>query len=59
MFERYYKLHLSRRLLQNKSISDDAEHQMLSKLKVSLNYPIYHYLLIRIRWNVVINLLVN
>lgn len=34
MFERYYKGHLAKRLLFGRSISDDAERSMLSKLKV-------------------------
>jgi len=33
VFERYYKQHLSRRLLTNKSISDDSEKNMIAKLK--------------------------
>jgi cullin 3 len=33
MFERYYKKHLSRRLLMNKSISNDVEKQLLLKMK--------------------------
>ena len=33
-FEKYYKTHLSKRLVQGKSVSDDAEHGMLAKLKV-------------------------
>ena len=35
VFERYYKQHLARRLLLNKSGSDDSEKNMISKLKVS------------------------
>ena len=34
MFERYYKQHLAKRLLLNKSVSDDSEKNMISKLKV-------------------------
>lgn len=34
VFERYYKQHLAKRLLLNKSLSDDAEKNMISKLKV-------------------------
>lgn len=34
VFERYYKQHLAKRLLFNRSVSDDAERSMLSKLKV-------------------------
>lgn len=33
VFERYYKQHLARRLLLNKSGSDDSEKNMISKLK--------------------------
>ncbi|XP_066266185.1 cullin-3-A-like [Branchiostoma lanceolatum] len=33
VFERYYKQHLARRLLMNKSVSDDSEKNMISKLK--------------------------
>ncbi|XP_053507506.1 cullin-3-like isoform X2 [Ictalurus furcatus] len=36
VFERYYKPHLARRLLTNKSVSDDSEKNMISKLKLSL-----------------------
>jgi cullin 3 len=35
MFERYYKQHLAKRLLLNKSLSYDSEKGMISKLKVS------------------------
>ena len=35
VFERYYKQHLAKRLLLNKSVSDDWEKNMISKLKVS------------------------
>lgn len=35
VFERYYKQHLGRRLLSNKSVSDDSEKNMISKLKVN------------------------
>jgi len=34
IFERYYKQHLAKRLLLNKSVSDDSEKNMISKLKV-------------------------
>ena len=37
VFERYYKQHLAKRLLLNKSVSDDSEKNMISKLKVVLN----------------------
>lgn len=33
IFERYYKTHLAKRLLLNKSVSDDFEKNMISKLK--------------------------
>jgi cullin 3 len=33
VFERYYKQHLAKRLLLNKSVSDDFEKNMISKLK--------------------------
>jgi cullin 3 len=36
MFERYYKKHLSRRLLMKRSISMDAERQMISKMKLEV-----------------------
>jgi cullin 3 len=36
MFELYYKKHLSRRLLMNKSISIDVEKQMISRMKIEL-----------------------
>lgn len=36
LFERYYKKHLCRRLLMKKSISDEVEKQMVSKMKMEL-----------------------
>lgn len=36
MFERYYKKHLCKRLLMNKSISSDVERQMIQRMKVEL-----------------------
>jgi cullin 3 len=36
MFELYYKKHLSKRLLMNKSISIDVEKQMISRMKIEL-----------------------
>ena len=33
VFERYYKQHLAKRLLLNKSASEDAEKNMISRLK--------------------------
>lgn len=38
VFERYYKNHLSKRLLHGRSVSDDAERGMLAKLKVECGY---------------------
>jgi len=40
VFERYYKQHLAKRLLLNKSVSNDNEKNMISKLKVILFYLI-------------------
>ncbi|SHO77120.1 Similar to S.cerevisiae protein CUL3 (Ubiquitin-protein ligase) [Malassezia sympodialis ATCC 42132] len=34
VFERYYKLHLTRRLLHGRSASDEAERDMIARLKV-------------------------
>jgi cullin 3 len=34
MFEKYYKNHLAKRLLFGKSVSEDTERNMLSKLKI-------------------------
>ncbi|KAI9875030.1 MAG: Cullin-3 [Pleopsidium flavum] len=36
MFERYYKKHLSRRLLMKRSVSMDVERQMISKMKMEV-----------------------
>ena len=36
MFERYYKKHLSRRLLMKRTVSMDAERQMISKMKLEV-----------------------
>ena len=36
LFERYYKQHLAKRLLLNKTPSYDNEKSMISKLKVQL-----------------------
>ena len=38
VFERYYKQHLAKRLLLDKSMSDDSEKNMISKLKVAHKY---------------------
>lgn len=63
VFERYYKTHLAKRLLLNKSVSDDFEKNMISKLKASLidysphctsNNCIFIYFLCRL--NVAVNL---
>lgn len=37
-FELYYKTHLAKRLLNNRSVSDDAERGMLAKLKIECGY---------------------
>ncbi|EIW72022.1 hypothetical protein TREMEDRAFT_70610 [Tremella mesenterica DSM 1558] len=37
-FERYYKIHLARRLLYGRSVSDDAEKGMVAKLKVEMGF---------------------
>ena len=37
VFERYYKQHLAKRLLFGRSVSDDAERSMITKLKVGLS----------------------
>lgn len=36
MFERYYKKHLARRLLQGKSESSEVERQMISRMKLEI-----------------------
>lgn len=38
VFERYYKQHLSSRLLHGKSLSDEVERGMISKLKIECGY---------------------
>ncbi|KAI0303827.1 Cullin-domain-containing protein [Multifurca ochricompacta] len=38
VFERYYKAHLAKRLLLNRSVSDDAERGMLAKLKIECGF---------------------
>lgn len=38
VFERYYKKHLSRRLLMGRSVSHDAEKQMIGKLKMEVGF---------------------
>src|SRR5271170_3437145 len=38
IFERYYKQHLAKRLLAFKSVSDDAERGMLTKLRMVAGY---------------------
>jgi len=38
VFERYYKAHLAKRLLNNRSVSEDAERNMVAKLKVESGY---------------------
>lgn len=38
MFEKYYKQHLAKRLLSGRSTSDDAERNLLVKLKTECGY---------------------
>ncbi|KAG8716376.1 Cullin-3 [Ceratobasidium sp. 395] len=38
VFERYYKAHLAKRLLQSRVIDDEAEREMLGKLKVECGF---------------------
>jgi len=38
VFERYYKSHLAKRLLHGRSVSDDAERGMLTKLRLVAGY---------------------
>ncbi|KZT56924.1 Cullin-domain-containing protein [Calocera cornea HHB12733] len=38
VFEKYYKSHLAKRLINGRSMSDDAERNMLSKLKVECGF---------------------
>lgn len=38
VFEKYYKQHLAKRLLSNRSVSDDAERNMIGKLKTECGY---------------------
>lgn len=51
VFERYYKQHLAKRLLLNKSVSDDSEKNMISKLKVraGIKVIIFHDYFIYLR----------
>jgi len=38
VFEKYYKQHLAKRLLGGRSVSDDAERSMITKLKTECGY---------------------
>lgn len=38
VFEKYYKQHLAKRLLLQRSVSDDAERNMIAKLKTECGY---------------------
>lgn len=38
VFERYYKLHLTKRILHSRTASSDAERSMISKLKTECGY---------------------
>lgn len=42
LFERYYKKHLSKRLLMKRSISMDAERSMIGKLKLEMGHGFTH-----------------
>lgn len=53
VFERYYKQHLAKRLLLNKSVSDDCEKNMISKLKVIHYYPLNKYLFSRVHFSAI------
>ena len=44
VFERYYKTHLAKRLLGNRSVSDDAERNMMAKLKLECGHNYVHKL---------------
>lgn len=44
VFERYYKGHLAKRLLQGRSVSDDAERAMMAKLKIECGHGYVHKL---------------
>lgn len=48
VFERYYKQHLAKRLLLNKSVSDDSEKNMISKLKVTHIHSFMWYTRLRL-----------
>lgn len=54
VFERYYKQHLAKRLLLNKSVSDDSEKNMISKLKVLYmlyDWPLQSLILVKISFS--------
>jgi hypothetical protein len=40
VFEKYYKQHLAKRLLSGRSTSDDAERNLLVKLKTECGYQV-------------------
>lgn len=42
VFEKYYKQHLAKRLLLGRSVSDDAERNMIAKLKVCCSLVVEH-----------------
>lgn len=54
VFERYYKQHLAKRLLLNKSVSNDNEKNMISKLKVNfiLFYLMNHNIHLKCEFNI-------
>ncbi|KAJ1565317.1 Cullin-3, partial [Nowakowskiella sp. JEL0078] len=44
VFERYYKQHLAKRLLFGRSLSEDAERGMISRMKIECGYQFTHKL---------------
>lgn len=40
IFEKYYKQHLAKRLLLGRSVSDDSERSMISKLKTECGFQV-------------------
>lgn len=54
VFERYYKQHLARRLLTNKSVSDDSEKNMISKLKVYISLSLFSFYVLPLYYTVLL-----
>lgn len=57
VFERYYKQHLAKRLLLNKSVSNDNEKNMISKLKVNYYIILLYYIFMILYVIIITNLL--